>query len=232
MVEEAVQDGCGGGDVADELAPLFEGSVGGHQGRAHFVAAHDDLEEVFSGLGRQLGDAHVVDDKQVAFEVALHCAFVALVEAVVAQIGEEIEDRAVEHDLSALDQFMANGLREVAFADPGRADQEDVLGFFQESAGGQIVDLATVDAGVEAEVEAVQCALFTEGGGLGATLDLSLFAGVEFVLQEQFEELQVIELVAPCFAQAQVETGGQSAQPELAQGVLQVWIGHVGFWFS
>lgn len=73
-MQEAVEDGGGGGDIGYEFAPFFEGTVGGHHGRAQLVAAHDDLEEIFPGLGRELFDAHVVDDKQVAFEVAFHGA--------------------------------------------------------------------------------------------------------------------------------------------------------------
>ena len=62
MVQEAVEDGGGGRHVPNELALLFEGTVGGHEGGAHFVAAHNDLEEVFAGLGRELRNAHVVND--------------------------------------------------------------------------------------------------------------------------------------------------------------------------
>ena len=64
-MEKAVQNGSGSGDIADEFAPFFQRAVGGHQGRAQLVAAHDDLKEVFAGFGRQLLDAHVVDDQQV-----------------------------------------------------------------------------------------------------------------------------------------------------------------------
>ena len=88
MVQEAVEDGGGSGNIANKLAPFFEWPVGGHQRGAHFVAAHNDLKEVFSGFGRELGDAHVVDDEQVALKVSFHCAFVFLVEPVIPQVGE------------------------------------------------------------------------------------------------------------------------------------------------
>jgi len=202
VVEETVEDGRGGGHVADEFAPFFEGTVGGHQGGAHFVAAHDDLEEVFAGLGRELCDAHVVDDEQVAFEVALHGALVPLVKAVVAQIGQQVEDGAVEHGFAAFDQLVADGLGEVAFANARGADQKDVFGLVEEASGGQVVDLSAVDAGVEAEVEGVEGPPFPEVGDLGAPLDLALLAHVEFVLEEQFEELEVVELVAAGFTQS------------------------------
>ena len=84
VVEKAVENGGGGGDVADEFTPFFEGAVGGHEGGAEFVTAHDDLEEVFAGFGWELFDAHVVYDEQVAFEGAFQGAFVAGVVYVVA----------------------------------------------------------------------------------------------------------------------------------------------------
>jgi len=227
VVQEAVEDGGGGGDVADELAPFFEWTVGGHERRAQLVAAHDDLEEVFAGLGRELFDAHVVDDEQVALEVALHGALVFLVESVLAQVGEDVEDGAVEDDFAGFDEFVSDGLGDVAFADAGRADEQDVFGAFEEASGGEVVDLPAVDGGVEAEVEGVEGALLSEVGGFGATLDHALAAHVQLVLEEQLEELEVVEVVAAGLAQAKVQAGGESAEAELAQGVLQVRVDHV-----
>src|SRR6185437_11057470 len=43
VVQEAVEDGGGGGHVADELAPVLQRAVAGHHGRADLVASHDDL---------------------------------------------------------------------------------------------------------------------------------------------------------------------------------------------
>lgn len=106
----------------------------------------------------------------------------ALVEAVVSQIGEQVEDGTVEHDFAALEQFVSDRLSEVVFAYSGLANQEDVFRFIEEASGGQIVNLAAINAGVEAEVEGIEGALFTEGRSLVAPLDLSLLAYVQFVL--------------------------------------------------
>ena len=69
-MEETVEDGAGGGDVLEELAPVFEGTVTGHDGGAGLVASHDDFEEVLAGVLGQLLEAHVVDDEQIGLEVA------------------------------------------------------------------------------------------------------------------------------------------------------------------
>ncbi len=61
VVEKAVENGRGGGRVVEELAPFFDGAVGGHQGGAVFVSAQDDLQQGFSGLARQGFGAHVIN---------------------------------------------------------------------------------------------------------------------------------------------------------------------------
>ena len=48
VVKEAVEDGRGTGHVAEELTPVFEWSVTGHDGASGLVAAHVDLEQVFA----------------------------------------------------------------------------------------------------------------------------------------------------------------------------------------
>ena len=49
-LKESIKDGGGGGDIADEFAPFLDGPIGGHDRGSRFVAAHDDLEEVFARL--------------------------------------------------------------------------------------------------------------------------------------------------------------------------------------
>ena len=63
-VEESVEDGAGCGDVAEELAPFFNGAVGGHEGGSVFVSAHDDFQEDFAAAGGEVFEAHVVDDER------------------------------------------------------------------------------------------------------------------------------------------------------------------------
>ena len=69
----------------------------------------------------------------------------ASVQSVIAQIGQQVEDGAVQHDSAILDQFLADGLGEVAFTHTGRADQQDVFGLLNKMPGSQIVDLSAVD---------------------------------------------------------------------------------------
>jgi len=97
VVQEAIEDGAGGGDVLQQLAPVLEGAVAGHDGRAVFVTSHNEFQEVFASVLVQLLQAHVVADEKVGIEVATQ-ETVALGEGFLGgEIGDQIKDRAVPH---------------------------------------------------------------------------------------------------------------------------------------
>jgi hypothetical protein len=53
-MEEPVQHGGHGGGVAEELAPVVDGTVRGDQRRRPLVAPHHDLQEILGGRVGQL----------------------------------------------------------------------------------------------------------------------------------------------------------------------------------
>jgi hypothetical protein len=55
-----------------------------------------------------------------------------------------------------------------------------------------------------------------------------LMPDVEFVLEEEFEELFVGEVVASGFLQAQVERRGEAAEAQFLEGLLKAWMVHIG----
>ena len=61
---------------------------------------------------------------------------------------------------------------------------------------GQLIDLLTVDLGIELEVEIFQSALFPKVGAFLPAIDGALSADIEFILKEEFKELGVAELVS------------------------------------
>ena len=63
MVGETVEQSAGEPFRAEDLGPLVEGQVGGHQDGAPFVALAEDLEEEFRpGVG-QGHEAQLIDDQ-------------------------------------------------------------------------------------------------------------------------------------------------------------------------
>ena len=63
-MEEPIEQRGDGGGVAEQLAPVVDGSVRRQQRRRAFVAAHDHFQEIFGGGVRQFPHAEVVDDQQ------------------------------------------------------------------------------------------------------------------------------------------------------------------------
>ena len=90
------------------------------------------------------------------------------------KVAHQIEDGTVE-DLEAMpDGFIAQRLGQVGFADSRWSQEEHVLGFADEAAGGQFVNLLAVERGVEAPIEVLQGFEPAEVGGLGAAFQLAL----------------------------------------------------------
>src|SRR5512135_131648 len=99
-------------------------------------------------------------------------------------------------------------------------------------AGGQVEDLAAFDGRVEAPVKIFQWLQVAEGGGLFAPLQQALSPDVEFVLQEQFQELSVRQLVGGGFLHPQVQAGSQTGEPKLATGFFEVRSHWVLLWMN
>jgi hypothetical protein len=227
-VEESVEDGAGCGDVAEELAPFFDGAVGGHDGGAVFVSAHYDFQEDFAAAGGEIFEAHVVDDEEVWFEEKALEAGVVGGGSIGGDVADEVEDGSIEDMEPGSDGFGSEGLVEVGFPDSGRADEEGVAFLADEVAGGEFVDAGAGDGGVEGEV--FQAAGAAEGGGFGAAQDLALLANVDFVLEDKFQEVGVGQVVALGFLEAHVEALEESGEAECAGVVFEGCVGvHCSF---
>jgi hypothetical protein len=69
-------------------------------------------------------------------------------------------------------------------------------------AGGQFVDASAGDGWIEREVEVLQRAAFTEARRLLPPGDLPLLADMEFVLENEFQELRMRQPVGFRFLQS------------------------------
>ena len=123
------------------------------------------------------------------FKIAAQGLVLLLEGFVFHEVAHQIEDGAVEDLLALLDGFVAQGLGQMRFADSGRAEEEDVFAFAEVIAGGQFEDLFAVDGRVELPVEVFERFERAKVGGLGAAGEHALVAHVEFILEDEFEEL-------------------------------------------
>ena len=129
MVEEAVEDRGGAGNVTQQLAPLFDRAVGGHDRGTLLVAPHDDLEKAFASTWWQGFDPHVVDDEQCGLQVTLEVAVRTGFEIVIfLKFTHEVEDGDIENIVSLLDRGVTERLSEVAFPNSWRTDEQGYHG--------------------------------------------------------------------------------------------------------
>ena len=155
-MEEAVEHGGDGGGVAKQLAPVFDGPVRGEHGAGPLVAAHDDFEQFLGGGGRELAHAEVVDDQQRDGARSSMCSLRVPSSDGVGHFIEQDVGLAVEDAVALLDRGLADGLREVALARAGRAEEQDVFVAVDELAGGEVEDQPAIHLLVEVEVEGVE----------------------------------------------------------------------------
>ena len=213
VMQEAVEDGSGGGHVLKQFAPVLERTVARHDGRARLVAAHDDFEQILAGVLRQGAQAHVVDDEQVALEVGLQDP-VPLLEGVLGEeVAHQIEDGAVADGEALLDGLVADGLGQVGLAGAGRPDEEHVVFGADKVAGRQLVDRLAGDRGIEAPIKLVQGLERAEVRGLDPALDLALGADVDLVLQGKSQKLLVRKPVGERLLEAHRQGLAQAGEP-------------------
>ena len=110
--------------------------------------------------------------------------------------------------------------------------------FADEPTGGQVVDLLLVDRWIEREVKVLERLELAKGSRLDPPADEPIRTHDQFVLQDQFQELGMGQLVAGCFSEPNLQRFGQPGQPQLLQRRAQRFdrplrnLSHqrVGFW--
>lgn len=232
VVEEAVQNGGGRWNVVEQLAPFLDGPIGGHEGGAGFVTAHDDLQEHFSGFGRQDFEPHVIDEQQIGFEIAGQGAIQLGRGLIGLKFPNHVEDRPVENLEAGFNGMVADGLSQVALTQTRRPDQQHVTALADELAGSQVVDLLAFDGRIEGPVKVFEGFGIAEGGGFGPFGDQTLMPDVEFILKDQFEELFMGQLMGAGFLQAQLQAGQEAGETQLTGVLHEVLVHRLVFGFE
>ena len=123
------------------------------------------------------------------------------------ELVDQVEDGAIQDLEPRLDDMVADGLGQVAFAQAGRSNQQDIAALANELAGSQLINLLALDGGIKSPIEVFQGFVIAEARGFGAFLNDPLLADVEFILEDQFQELFMGQLMSVGFLQAQFQAG-------------------------
>ena len=185
MVEQTVEHGGDGGGIAEQRVPVLDGTVRREDGAGPLIAAHDDLEQVLSGVGRELAHAEIVDDEQGHRGEFVHVLFAPFVEDGVQERVDQHVRLPIEHAGAWPNRRAPEGLHEMALAGAGGPQQQDVLAVADEARRGEFQDERAWDLGVEAEVEAVEGAVrITEASGLDASREEPILASDELIADQ------------------------------------------------
>ena len=63
VMKQPVEDGASGRHIAEQFAPFFDRSIGGHHGGTILVTAHDEFQEDLAALLRQDFESHIIDNE-------------------------------------------------------------------------------------------------------------------------------------------------------------------------
>jgi hypothetical protein len=223
VLEEAIEHRRDRGDVAEELAPIVDGTVGSHKSARPLVAAHDDFEEILGGSGGELAHAEIVDDQQ---RHALELGDTLLAGSIDGGIGELFDQDvsfAVKDTVALADGGQAEGLSEVALSGARRAEEESVLATVDELAGGELEEEAAIHLLVEIEVEGVEGLVgLAKPGLLDAALEEPIGADGELVADEGREKVDGRHPGGLRFEDSGLEGVSHAAEAELTERSLQL----------
>ena len=155
-MQDAVQDRGGNGDVGEDLIPLREGLVGSKDGGGLLITPSDELEEQVRTLDVHGKIANLINDEHPV--LGQHLEFIR--QAVLKMGLLELLNQLVAVDIvsgeTMLRRHKPQGGGQMSLAYPGWAEEHHILPVFQEAHGGQFVDLALIDGGLEGEIKVVQ----------------------------------------------------------------------------
>lgn len=175
--------------IREQLSPLLQRTVAGHDGGTVLIAPHHHFQQVFPLLLGQRLQAHVVDDDKVRPEIAAQGPVLLLEGLVFEEVPHEVEDRSIEHLLALFDGLISQRLSQMGLAHSRGAQEQDVLALAEVAPGGQLIDLLAADRGVELPIEVLKRFEGPEVCGFGSPLQVALLPDIEFILEDQLQEL-------------------------------------------
>ena len=157
VVQDAIQDGGGNGDVGKDLIPLGESLVGGKNGGRLFVPSGNQLEEQVCALDIHGEIANLVNDEQPVLGQDFELVGQAVLEMGLFELLDELVAIHVVGGEAMLGRHKAQHGGQMSLAHTWRTEEYHVLPVFQEAHGGQLIDLPLVNGGLEREIEVDSC---------------------------------------------------------------------------
>ena len=221
-MDEPVQDGGGDRVVVEYLPPILEGPIGRQDHGALLIAVRDDLEEQVASVLIQGQETQFVDGKELWRGVVFYGARKGAVGLGGGQRVDDVGGGGPEGFDFLLAGRVGQGLGDMAFADAGGADEDEVFLLFDEIEAEGVQDKLLWDARGMRPVEGVHG--FDHGElGLGqAQLHDSLMAEAGFLGEEVFQEGKMGEIFGGGVLGLVLKSLGRMMKTEKIEEILEV----------
>ena len=154
-----------------------------------------DLQQIFSRRVGHSPKSQILDDQQRDPGHLCNVGSAHPGGSGFSDVLEQIESRLVLYPVTRFHSLDSHRDDQMCFADSRLTDDQPAATLFDESASGQIKDLLPIDRGVEREPEVLQEFAFRELGLAETSLQQTVAAAGEFVVDEQLKELLMRETV-------------------------------------
>lgn len=164
VVHDAIEDGVGDGRLGDDVVPAVDRNLAGDQGGASTTALFNDLQQIAALVGAERFEAEVVEDEQADLAEPLHEAWMATVAAGQRELGEQPGDALIENSVVVAAGLVGERAGEPAFADAGRALDDQVLCGGDPVTGDQPLEQRAVQSAGAAVVDVLDGGALAQAG--------------------------------------------------------------------
>lgn len=96
-MHETVENGVGVGRITDELMPVLDGHLAGHEGGPAAIAILQDLQQILPAVGIERLEPSVIKNEQLRLRQATQQPSVSAVGSCKCEVGKKLGDTLIEH---------------------------------------------------------------------------------------------------------------------------------------
>lgn len=112
ILQELIQYGSSGSDIANELSPIFDEPIVCHDSGTELIVPHNEFEQDFPGAIRAAFQPHIINDQEITFQIFCEkCIFLFLFR--ILEFPNQIKNRVVNDSKNSFDGFISYRLNQM-----------------------------------------------------------------------------------------------------------------------
>lgn len=159
------------------------------------MSLEDHLVEIRRLLGGEATQPEVIDDEQIRCQKPPQDLLGRAIGTRLMQPLEHAVGAEEEHVMTRTARGMAEGAGKERFADTDGPEEDRVLVPVEETEPEQLLHAVAIEGHRRVPVEAFEGRLVLEARALDSRREVLLIAPIDFVLQDEFEEVELRELL-------------------------------------